>query len=378
MKSKILFIVSSLRKSGPIVVLQNIISHLDLAKYDVEIVKLTYDEPKRSITHQFKNAGIHIHELDFSKLVIELFPWRVAKRIEGIIAEIKPDIIHTHGYQAVLVTSRLKNPILKIETLHCISGEDFVLTKGRVLGTYMNLRYLKALKTFDGAAAISNSVENYYHDHIKSLNIRVIPNGVQDLPLSVVSKEDIRKKFKISPDTFVFAVVGSLIIRKDPLTIIKAFKKAFPEDAGSKIELWFIGKGPLYNKCIENIAGDNRIKMLGWRANVYDYLRVADWSVSASHSEGFGLNYIESLVAGTPMIATKIPAFSEFSKFFQELKEFEFLPGDIDTLSLNLIKATNAQIDMANMAKEAQSRFSSKSMAENYTDFYNDLINQVR
>lgn len=375
MKIKILYIVSSLRKAGPIVVLQNLIRHLDKDKYEVAIVKLMGDEPLRSITKQFLDDGIKVYELNSSKKQVELFSNKIARRIDKIVEEFSPDVIHTHGYQALLCATKIRENIPIVETLHCISGEDFIMTHGKMIGSYMNYRYLKALKKISSAAAISGAVQEYFKTMVPSLSTVLIPNGVQDVPTTLPSKLELRKKLNINNDSLVFVVVGSLMERKDPITIINAFKKAFPKERNEDVNLLFIGKGVLEKDCEKIINGDNRIQLLGWQIDPYAYLKMADWSVSATHSEGFGLNFIESLIVGCPIISTNIAAFIDFDILFPELKDYKFNPGDVEELSKLMKKAAIDRIDSVKLMNRTDQYFSSRIMAQKYGAVYQRVLN---
>lgn len=377
MKTKILYIVSSLRKAGPIIVLQNLIRHLDRDRFEVAIVKLCEDEPQRSITHQFVEEGIQVYEIGSSKKSVELFPKRIAKKVDNIVEEFKPDIIHTHGYQAVRVAINIKKRIPIIETLHNISGEDYILNYGKMLGTYMNFMYHRALTKIQWAAAISIGVEKYYRENIPSLQLSVIPNGVQDIPKDLPSKETIRREMNLETDSIVFSVVASITHRKDPITIIRAFQEAFPNGTNDKVRLFFIGKGPLEEECKRVIGTDCRIKLLGWHPDSYRYIRMADWTVSASHSEGFGMNFIESLMIGTPVISTEIEAFKDFKSFFPQLNDFKFMPEDVNKLASLMRKAISTKIDGNKLQTEADRNYSSEIMAKRYMDLYSKLSKEA-
>lgn len=371
MSSKIIYLVSSLRKSGPIIVLHNIVTHLS-NKNDVVIIKMYEDEKERSITNNFQKDGFKIYELHKRKLDVELFPQSVAREIEKILIKENARILHTHGYQSALVASKLKLVIPKIETLHCISGEDFIIGKGRILGTYMNWRYLHALKKFDACAAISETIRNYYVNKIGKVPVEVIPNGVTDVPISKEKKKNIRKRLSFPEDKTIFVSVGGLHPIKDPITIIHAFKKAFPTKDSDNM-LIFLGKGPIKKECEEAIDGDERIILVGWVQDVYDYMKASDWMISASHSEGFGLSVIESLICETPIITTDINVFKEFASRYPVFSEFQFKPGCVEKLSELLKKAKHAKIEMAPIAKDVGENFSSMQMTKNYETLYRKI-----
>lgn len=369
---RIVIIVSSLRRSGPIVVVQNLLRNIDRNKFDVQIVKLMEDEPSRSITSEFINDGFVIHELHSSKLKIEVFPHGILKQLRELLNAIKPDLIHTHGYQACLLGAKLADEYKVVETLHCIAKEDFISSKGHIIGRYMLYRYFNCLKKISGAAAISDTVKKYYELKLKNIKVRLVYNGVA-IATQLPSKDIIREKLGISISDKVFLVIASLSKRKDPLLIIRSFKKAFPLNDHS-VKLLFLGKGNLHDVCLSEIGVDNRIKLLGWQPNVSDYLAASDYTISASHSEGFGLNFIESVTAGVPVIGTDISPFMEFYNIFEGLKHLVFNVGNENKLAEIMKKAVNEKIAMSKYSDVAKELFSAKTMAKNYENFYNDLI----
>jgi len=367
---RIVIIVSSLRRSGPIVVVQNLLRNIDRNKFDVQIVKLMEDEPSRSITSEFINDGFIVHELHSTKLKIELFPHGILKQLRKHLNVIKPDLIHTHGYQACLLGAKLADEYKVVETLHCIASEDFISSKGPILGRYMLYRYLKNLNRISGAAAISETVQKYYESKLDNVKVRLVYNGVA---LNNHAEADIRKELDYGEPSVVFLVIGALSQRKDPLTIIRAFKKAYPK-GDEAARLYFLGKGNLHDVCELEIKGDKRIKLLGWKPNVADYLDAANYTISASHSEGFGLNFIESINAGVPVIGTDIPPFQEFYNIFQNLKPLMFGVGNVSELAAIMKSAVNFKIDMSEYTRIASDLFSAQTMARNYENFYTEMI----
>lgn len=375
---RIVYLVNQLRKSGPVNVLKNIIIHLDRSKYSPVIVKFMNDDKTRSITDEFIELGVEVYNLQLSFWDLELRTAKVAKRVDKLLGDLSPNIIHTHGYHPVLVASRLTYPCLKIETLHCISGENFIYSKGIIIGNWMNWRYLKDLTYIDYSAAISKNVQEYYVKK-KNLNkIKVIYNGVNDKLFKCdLNKEMYRQTIKMPLEKKIFVVVGALTENKDPITVIKAFKKAQKMIGNNAMELYFLGQGPLTPKCKELIENEPSIKLVGYVFNVQDYLKAADYSICASHSEGFGLNYVESLMANTPVISSRIGSFNEFSSFYPALSSLQFEPGNVNELVDIIVKVMTepVYISMESIAADAVQRFSAINMSNQYMQMYSSLVN---
>ncbi len=123
------------------------------------------------------------------------------------------------------------------------------------------------------------------------------------------SKEDcveIRKELGLSGDDFVVVVIGELNDNKNQETIIRAIASLKDECPGLKA--LFLGQGEkteyLENLCNE-LNVDDRIQFLGYRHDVSRVLSVCNLGVSASIREGLGVNIIEEMASGLPIVASE-------------------------------------------------------------------------
>lgn len=372
----IVYLINQLRKSGPVHVLKGTIENLDREKFHPVIIKFMQDDKKRSITHEFIQMGVEVYEMNLSFIELELKTSKVAHKLDALLRKIAPDIIHTHGYHPVLVASKLKYVCPKIETLHCICKENFISIHGFWIGYWMNLRYINCLRKMDCLVAISKTVQKFYKQLFPMMNVQSIYNGVNINNFNLLeNKDELRKKLNIDASV-VFVVIGTLSKGKDPETVIKAFKKASLNMSDVNMSLLFIGQGVLKERCLRLIGDDDRIKLVGYVFNVPDYLGAADFSICASHSEGFGLNFIESVIAGVPVISSKIGPFEEFVNLYNQLNLLQFSPGNVDQLADKICKAVESihSIEMASAQHDASLRFSATRMAESYMNLYLDLL----
>lgn len=374
----ILYIVNQLRKAGPVVVLYDLIAHLDRSRYRPVIVKLMEDDPDRSITASFEALGVEVHAMKYSFWDLELRTRSVAKRVQRLAEHLGASVIHTHGYHPVLVASSFRAPTCpRIETMHCISREDFVLSKGFLIGRHMYRRYSAGLNRMEYGAATSQTVQRFYLNHCSRTDIRLVYNGVPSQKFGsahTIDKAALRQTLGLPADTKIFLAIGALTSGKDPLTIIRAFRAAFPRHAADRPLLVFLGKGPLHEQCLQLIGNDPNILLKGYVFNVQDYLHAADFSVCASHSEGFGLNFIESLMAGVPVIGSQIGPFNEFTTLYPALRSLQFRPGDAAQLAEKLLYAITHPVDLQTITDDALQRFSAAEMARGYMKLYGEAI----
>ncbi len=117
---------------------------------------------------------------------------------------------------------------------------------------------------------------------------------------------EIRNDLGLSDDDFVIAVIGELNDNKNQETIIRAIATLTSECPNLKTLFMGIGEKAehLKNLCCE-LDIDNSVRFLGYRHDVNRILSVCDLGASASLREGLGLNIIEEMASGLPVIASE-------------------------------------------------------------------------
>lgn len=103
------------------------------------------------------------------------------------------------------------------------------------------------------------------------------------------------------------AFVGRLEPVKNPSGLLEGFSQALAQ--GITAELWFVGEGSerskLENRTVElNLSG--RVRFFGFQKNPENFLYQCDILVQPSHSEGFGLAFVEAMACGVPVISTPV------------------------------------------------------------------------
>ena len=125
-------------------------------------------------------------------------------------------------------------------------------------------------------------------------------------PHSAEEKEVLRKEESLSVQDFVVLCTGELNANKDQRTLIDA--AVLCRDRIPELKVLLAGNGPLEPALREQIAenhaeGYNRL--LGYRTDLERVVPTADVIVSCSHREGLGLNLIEGMLCGKPVIAVE-------------------------------------------------------------------------
>ena len=116
---------------------------------------------------------------------------------------------------------------------------------------------------------------------------------------------EIRNDLGLSTNDFVVAVVGELNDNKNQEVIIRAI--ASVKDKCPELKALFMGVGEnadkLKNLC-RQLNADDIISFLGYRTDIDRILSACDLGVSASIREGLGLNILEEMASGLPVVAS--------------------------------------------------------------------------
>lgn len=91
----IVYIVNQLRRSGPMIVLHDIIRHMDRTLFTPIIIKLMEDDPDRTMTHAFLAMNVEVISLHHSFIDLELKTTKVAHELDHLLANREITIIHT-------------------------------------------------------------------------------------------------------------------------------------------------------------------------------------------------------------------------------------------------------------------------------------------
>jgi glycosyltransferase involved in cell wall biosynthesis len=238
----------------------------------------------------------------------------------------------------------------------------------------MAYKHIKAFKNINYPISCSYAIKNRYkkeHD----INTLVVQNGIDAHkfnPISQSNKFELRKKLGIKINEKIFITVGSLINRKDPLTLVKAFS-----EIDNNAKLIILGDGPLFEHC--NELDDNKIILKGYVDNVSEYLQASDIFISASKSEGLPNSVLEAMGTALPVLLSDISPHKEIFDRNNAIGElFEF--GNQEELT-NLIDRYIDLNDNTLVSKGQEARrtlynyFSAKVMSNSYQNIYRDIIN---
>jgi len=144
--------------------------------------------------------------------------------------------------------------------------------------------------------------------HFKCGVSRIHGVGVDErrfYPISADDKKTLREEMGYSATQKIILNVGELLPNKNQQMAIKTMKEVVKQFHDAL--LLIAGNGPEKDKLAqlsEELGLKNNVCFLGYVTNIEKYYRIADVLVACSIREGLGLNIIEALLSGTPVVAT--------------------------------------------------------------------------
>lgn len=228
---------------------------------------------------------------------------RSVLRLRRMLLEWNPDVVHVHRDRALLYTLAAS-----------IGMKRWVLISQR--GTTRRFRHWLIARAHRSRRlaqiiAVAQAVkESLVEQGVDSEKVRVIYGSidVDRFNPDRVDGRSVRAELKVRDGTLVVAALGELNPRKDPETYIEAFARVMK----GRDDVLFIHAGDaktdrreIFTRLGEERCGD-RLRFLGWRADVPALLAAADVVVNTSVAdEGLTGVVREALAMGRAVICTR-------------------------------------------------------------------------
>jgi glycosyltransferase involved in cell wall biosynthesis len=367
----ILYIVSTLSRTGPTQQLLYIIKHIDRSQFQPQILTLS-PEPQNSMLSDFQDLDIPMQSLNISRLT-SLF-WG-KNHLNKAIQEINPALIHTQGIRADSLALGLIDKLPIVTTARNDPYADYLTVFGKVKGSLMAWSHVRTLRRLPQVVACGTSLSQdlaKYH-----ISTHIISNGVDTDSFSPVrsnqERASLRQTLGLTPSSIVFVTVGSLIPRKDPLLIIDAFCRARLQNA----VLVILGTGSLEEACKQaslKASPTLEIRLQGQVSDVRPWLCCANALISAAWSEGLPNSVLQGMSCGLPVLLSDIPPHQEIIEKTSASSGKLFPPGNIEELS-NLLESFSSYLFGLNICRQTMIQFfSAKAMASAYQSLYEKIL----
>ncbi len=365
---KIVYCISTLTKSGPTIILYNIVKNLDLTKYKPIIITLS-PEVKNSMIKDFQNLKTEIIQLNLGRVKGFLLG---GLQLRKIIKKINPNVIHCNGFRDMLLVGFFINKkYKKIVTIHCDFPIEYVLRYKFNIGKMMVLLQKYLIKNFNYRVAVSELLSKKLNDKYLKLKFDFIDNGIDiNYFRPVENKTELRLKLNLPTDKKIFIWSGSFIDVKSPLTLVDVIKQIKKEN------LFFVfcgARGDLFEICKKELANYKNILFTGYILNIKEYLQASDFYIATSLSEGLPNGVLEALSCGLPCVLSDI---LQHKYILEKTKEngIFFKTQDVEDLKNKISEILNIDYNLysKNAVSLIKENFSAKLMCEKYINVYNE------
>lgn len=189
-----------------------------------------------------------------------------------------------------------------------------------------------------------------------------------------IDRQDIIAKalsFPVHKDRFTVCTVGRLIDAKGYDRLLRVAKLLI--DSGRLVDFWILGDGPLRIELMrlrEELGLEDYVRFLGFQANPYSYMAVADLFLSTSRVEGYPLVVCEALCLGRPVVATEVAGCAEILGN----SEYGILTGHDDE---SIFKALAGIIDCPDKLEDLHQRAVKRSLIFDIKEKVSEIYNLI-
>jgi glycosyltransferase involved in cell wall biosynthesis len=299
------------------------------------------------------------------------------RSIANFIHDNKITVIHSHGYKPnIFLALFFSKQVKTVATVHGWSKETAHLKT-------MIYKYLDslALKRMNCIIAVSKAIaKELMQRGLQANKIEIIYNGINVNNSHDIYHEDfsqLRKKYEISPNTFVIGTLGRLAAVKGHTYLIQAMPAIVQEIPNCK--LLIAGDGPLkadLHHQIKLLNLENHAKLIGYIKDIAGLFSITDLFVLPSLSEGLPITLLEAMACGKPVVASAAGGIPEV--ITNECTGVLIPPADANGLAqaITLLHKDKDRMKKlsANSRELVENNFSAKSMASHYAMMYSQLI----
>ena len=254
---------------------------------------------------------------------------RIVDALVGVLRKHNIDTIHVHGYKATVLCglAKIKYPCRLVKTEH-----------GKVEATiHQPVRYLRLQTNFaveqwitrrwvDSIIYVTNDIARYHSKRHRMIERCVVHNGIDPL-----DPEALRRPSDLPSGGRNVGIVGRLSVVKGISLAVKALADSkIPSD----VHLVVLGSGPEESSILEtarSLGVLDRVHLLGFRSDIFSYIRHFDVVLMPSFHEGLPYSLLEAMSLSRPIAASRVGGLVEVIE--DGRTGMLFPPGDIAAIA---------------------------------------------
>ena len=365
---RVLQVVTDFGGGGAEKVAATLLRTSDPERFDVRAISLRGPFGSEDLEETLAQDGVPVWYMGKKRGFDSLVVARVARTLEHF----RPQVVHTHTYalRYALPYMLWRRTPAMVHTVHNLAEREI-----EWYGRWVHrLAFRRGVLPVAIAREVADSIRRVYGID----EFPLIPNGipVDTFRSPSIDRERWRNKEGFAPTEILFVCVAWLRPQKNPVLLLESFRRGPASDP--RAHLLLVGTGALRSKLERQIGASGlqeRVHLLGKRADVPEILNAADVFVLSSDYEGNPLSVMEAMASGKPMICTAVGGVPELVENGCGLL---VPPQDAQALSRAMsyvLESPKARKSMGRaLARRAVERFDLRAMTEAYEDLYKELI----
>jgi glycosyltransferase EpsD len=251
-------------------------------------------------------------DVPFMRSPFSLGNFRAFRELKKIIDQEEYVLIHCHTPMVSVLTRLASLNTRKLGAKLLYTAHGFHFFKGATLLHWMLYYPVEIVLSKYTDAIICINQEDFDLISVKGnkgCDYFLIPgigvNNARFFKVDVTEKLAIRETNNFLSTDFLLIYAAEYIHRKNHEFIIEVVKNNVQKLGNVKI--LFAGKGILEEKLKKSVVEfnlQNTIYFLGFRRDIDQVYKMSDVGISSSKQEGLGLNLVEEMMCGLPVIAT--------------------------------------------------------------------------
>lgn len=266
------------------------------------------DEKIAQLKEKLSECGARFVQIDFSRNVMKIKENALAyKQIKKLLSRDAYDIIHCHSPIGGLLTRMAARKARKKGTRVFYTAHGFHFYKGAPLKNWLLYYPVEKICAHFTDVLITINQEDYAlaQKKMRAKQVEYVPGvGIEltKFGQAAVDKNAKRKELNIPEEATLLLSVGELNENKNHETVIRAIKD---------LDVYYIiaGKGDLQEhlqSVINDLELTDRVKLLGFRGDVFELCHAADIFVFPSFREGLSVSVMEAMACGLPVVCSQI------------------------------------------------------------------------
>tara|TARA_B100001939_G_scaffold56279_1_gene45398 strand:- start:222 stop:1394 length:1173 start_codon:yes stop_codon:yes gene_type:complete len=385
-KKRILRIINRFNLGGPTYNAAYLTKYLP-DDYETLLVGGNHEESEGSSMHIIDELGLNPIIIPEMQRAINPKKDRIAlKKIQQLIADFKPDIVHTHASKAGALGRKAAHKAGVAQIYHTFHGHVFHSYFGTLkTNLYKKIERNLAKKSTKiiAISEIQKKELNEVHQICPANKIVVIPLGF-DLARFYTNKEEkrinFRKEWNIDDDEIAIGIIGRIVPIKDHAFFVNVIEKVL-QKTSQKIRVFIVGDGEDKSKIQELIDSkkmtysENKqratFQFTSWLKEI-DHLNAGmDIICLTSKNEGTPVSLIEAQASGKPIVSTNVGGIENV--IIPNKTALLSQVGDLNQFSDNLtqlIEDKALRFSMEKLGQKKSLEFSYNKLIENTNSLY--------